>query len=66
MATLAIGPFLGFGLVGLLLAASTIATGANAYSHGERSWMLWIGMAFAAGAVCYLPFMSSEYPYTNQ
>lgn len=62
---LVVGPFLGFGLVGLLLAIATFAAGIAAYGHGERSWMMWIGVALAIGVLCYLPSMPTDYPYTN-
>ena len=61
-----LGPFLGFGLVGLLLAAASLAAAITAFRQGERSWMLWMGVALAIGAVCYLTLMPRDYPYTNQ
>ena len=62
---LVIGPLLGFGLVGLLLAIATFVAGVTAYRHGERSWMMWVGLALAIGVVCYLPSMPTNYPYTS-
>ncbi len=63
---LVVGPLLGFGLVGLLLGIAALATGVSGYRQGERSWMLWVGVALAIGVVCYAPFMSHEYPYTSR
>lgn len=61
-----VGPIWGFGFVGLLVAIGTFGVGAAAYRHGERSWPTWLGVALAVGVICYLPFMSTTYPYTNQ
>ncbi len=65
LAALLIGPVLGFALVGLLLAIAAIVAGITAVKQGERSWLVWLGVALAIGVVCYVPFMSSDYPYTN-
>lgn len=65
LSALLVGPLLGFGLIGLLLVIATLATGTAAFRRGERSWMLWLGAGLAVGVACYLPFMSTEYPYTN-
>lgn len=62
---LLVGPFLGFGLFGLVLATATIIAGVTAYRRGERSWMIWLAMVLAIGVLCYLPFIPREYPYTN-
>jgi len=52
--------------MGLPLAITALGTRISAYRQGERSWTLWLGVVLAIGVVCYAPFMSSEYPYTNQ
>lgn len=63
---LVVGPFLGFGLVGLLVEVGALAAAVIAFRHGERSWLIWLGTAVAIGVICYLPFMSGAYPYTVQ
>ena len=65
VAALLIGPFWGFGFLGLLLAIATLITTVIAYRHGERSWIMWLGLAIALAVAAYVPFMPSQYPYTN-
>ena len=62
---LVVGPVLGFGLVGLFLALTTFVTAVSAFRQGELLWVVWLGAALAIAVVCYLPFMSTDYPYTN-
>lgn len=60
-----IGPFLGFGFMGLLLSITTVVTTIIGYRLGERSWIMWLGLVIALAVAIYVPFMPSQYPYTN-